>query len=363
MWNHRGVTGRERGVDGDERDDVRQEPTNERPAAALWMSPDNPGRFFAPTERERIDRAVRLVRDHPIASIDEAGLADELAEVELLITAWGAPRLDRAALDLMPKLRAVVHAAGTIKGFADGEVFERGIVVSTAAEENATPVAEYTLAMIILGLKRTTRFAAQLGNPGPGYRDMDQMPPVGINRPTVGVIGASRIGRKVIQLVSQVLDAQIVLYDPYLTSAEADHLGARTSDLDTLCSASNVITVHAPNNPDTWHMLGPDQFARMADGTILINTARGALVDTAALEREAVAGRIDAFLDVTDPEPIAADSPLRGLPNVLLTPHIAGALGEEVLRLGRHAVDEVERFVDGDPFRDPVHHADLTRIA
>lgn len=337
--------------------------SSRRPAAALWMSPDNPGRLFTTADRQRIEAAVRLVQACPINNPGEPGVSDRLAEVELLITGWGAPRLDRSSLDLMPELTAMVHAAGTIKSFVDTELFERGVAVSTAAEANAGPVAEYTLAMIILGLKRTMRFAAQLDTPGTPYREIGQVPPVGINRPVIGVVGASRVGRKVIHLLDQVLDVRILLCDPYLSGADADLLGAQLVDLDTLCSASNVITLHAPNTPDTRRMIGPGQFARMTDGAILINTARGALVDTGALEREAIEGRIDAFLDVTDPEPVAEDSPLRRLPNVFLTPHIAGALGEEVFRLGRHAVEEIERFAAGLPFRDPVHYADLVRIA
>lgn len=349
--------------DGDERDDVRQEVTTQRPAAALWMSPDNPGRFFTDADRHRMEQAVRLVRECPVSDVNEPGLKSRLAEVQLLVTGWGAAPLDGPTLDLMPRLTAVVHAAGTVKGFVGAELFERGVAVSTAAEENARPVAEYTLAVIILGLKRAVRFAAQLNTAEGTFRSMDQLPPVGPARPTIGVVGASRIGRRVIRLLNQVLDSEVLLHDPYIGSAEAQRLGARLVPLETLCASSQVVTLHAPNNPDTQQMIGQEQLGLMEDGAILVNTARGGLVDTKALGREVLTGRIDAFLDVTDPEPVPQDSPLRHQPNVFLTPHIAGALGEEVFRLGRHAVDEVERFAAGLPFRDPVQHADLGRIA
>jgi phosphoglycerate dehydrogenase-like enzyme len=110
-------------------------------------------------------------------------------------------------------------------------------------------------------------------------------------------------------------------------------------------------------------MIGKDQLAAMKDNAVLINTARGMLVDTEALIAELRAGRIEAVLDVTDPEPLPADSPLFSMPNVQLTPHIAGAMGNEVPRLLEQAIGEVERLAAGLPLSRPVTAADLARIA
>jgi phosphoglycerate dehydrogenase-like enzyme len=96
---------------------------------------------------------------------------------------------------------------------------------------------------------------------------------------------------------------------------------------------------------------------------VLVNTARGALVDHAALTDELVSGRLNAVLDVTDPEPLPAGSPLYHLPNVFLTPHIAGSLGNELERLGRIVVEEMERLAAGVPPLHEVRHADLARVA
>jgi phosphoglycerate dehydrogenase-like enzyme len=110
-------------------------------------------------------------------------------------------------------------------------------------------------------------------------------------------------------------------------------------------------------------MIGAPQLARMRNGTTLINTSRGSLVDEEALLPELVSGRLDAVLDVTDPELPPVDSPLYDLPNVLLTPHIAGSLGGELYRMTDRALDEVERFARGLPFADPVHPGALERSA
>lgn len=103
--------------------------------------------------------------------------------------------------------------------------------------------------------------------------------------------------------------------------------------------------------------------ARLKDGAVLINTARGKIVDPVALERECVSGRIDAILDVTEPEPLPSDSPLLGLPNVVVTPHLAGAIGNEVARLGELAIGELERYAAGLPFEHPITALDWDRLA
>jgi phosphoglycerate dehydrogenase-like enzyme len=183
-----------------------------------------------------------------------------------------------------------------------------------------------------------------------------------LHHATVGVVGASRIGRLVIGMLSA-FDIEILVYDPYLTEQEAAQLGVRSASLDALCSTSDIITIHAPELPETAKMIGEAQLRAMHAGAVLINTARGALVDTEALTRHCTTGRIDAVLDVTEPEPLPTGHPLLHLPNVVITPHLAGAKGREVSRLGDFAVDEVERFVAGRVLLGEVTAGELARIA
>lgn len=135
-------------------------------------------------------------------------------------------------------------------------------------------------------------------------------------------------------------------------------------ELDELLRRSDVVTLHAPSLPETYHLLHDRRLALMRDGSVLVNTARGALIDTEALVRHCATGRIDAFLDVTDPdEPLPPTHPLFLLPNVVVTPHLAGAMGTEVALLGAHAVADVERYAAGLPLLGAVREDDLARIA
>ncbi|MFC8191613.1 hydroxyacid dehydrogenase [Cellulomonas sp. NPDC057328] len=291
------------------------------------------------------------------ASVAQAGLDD----VAVLVTGWGAPPLDAAALDAMPCLRLVVHTAGTVKSLVTPAVWERGVRVSSGAATNAVPVAEYALAMVLLAGKRVGEAAEHYAT----GRRLDAWRPageVGNNGATVGVVGASRTGRRLLELLRP-FDLRPLLHDPSVTPAQATALGAELLPLDALLTASDVVTLHAPALPATHRMIGAAQLARMRDGTTLLNTARGSLVDTDALTAEVLRGRLRAVLDVTDPEPLPPDHPLFDAPGAVLTPHVAGSLGNELRRLGDEAVAEVGRWVRTGALRSEVRADDLARIA
>ncbi|CAL9645240.1 hydroxyacid dehydrogenase [Streptomyces sp. enrichment culture] len=335
-----------------------------RPRTLLAMAPDLPDRLFPPAGRSLLEETADLVAPAPVTEFTSAPARAALARSEVLLTGWGCPPVDASVLAHAPALRAVVHAAGTVKTFLRPDVFEQGIVVSSAAAANALPVAEFTLAAVIMGAKRAFPLA-HLYRTRRTHRtatDLDRRHWLGTHGLTVGVVGGSRTGRRVIALLAA-LDVEITLYDPYVTAEEARQLGVTLLDLDTLLATSDVVTLHAPQTPATHHLLDARRIGLMRPGTLLVNTARGALVDTEALTGHLVSGRLDAVLDVTDPEPLPAGHPLWELPNVLLTPHLAGAQGNETARLGTLAVEELARFARGEPFAHPVRAAELERLA
>ncbi|MFF2050060.1 hydroxyacid dehydrogenase [Leifsonia sp. NPDC058194] len=330
------------------------------PVAAFAMRPDLPELLFGADDLAALTRVADL--DPRLAITDFAEAPAELLDaVEVLITGWGAPRIGAAELDRMPRLRAVVHAAGTVKGHIDDAVWERGLLVTSAASANAYPVAEYTLAMILLAGKRVPDYIRGYAADPDSYAQ-EPDPAIGNFGRTVGIVGASRVGRRVIELL-QPFDIDVLLYDPYLAAGDPVLGQARTVGLDELFARSSIVSVHAPLLPDTIGMIGAAQLGLLPDGATLINTARAPIVDQEALT-DAVRDRgLRAVLDVTDPEPLPADHPLRSLPGVVLTPHVAGALGTELRRLGECALHEVERFAAGEPAEHPVTKEALIAVA
>jgi len=331
-----------------------------RPVGAFVMRPDVLPAAFTPDLIGRVATRLELLSSSGGEGASVIGFDHpRLAEATVLITSWDCPPLDGPALDAMPRLRAVIHAAGSVRHHVTEEVWQRGILVSSAADANADPVADYTAAVIALGLKRVVPLARRYAGTGrmPLFGERS-----GADGRTVGVVGASRIGRRVIRRLVAA-GHQVLVADPFLDKADAAELGAQLAELDDLCRRSDVLSIHAPALPETRHLINADRLKLLRDGALVVNTARGSLIDTEALVAECVQGRIDAVLDVTDPEPLPLGHPLFELPNVLVTPHLGGVQGSEVRRFGAYATAEVERFTSGEPLQGEVRLADLHRLA
>jgi len=328
---------------------------------ALVMHPVVRDELIRDDHMERLARTVDLVSRDPVRSFDTLGV--ELGRIEVLITSWGSPPVVPDVIERMPKLKLIAHLAGSVKGFLDDIVWRRGILVTNAVAANAVPVAEYTLAAILFANKKVLQlnraYLEARENRAPWAREA---PDVGNYRKTVGIVGASQVGRLVIRHLRP-FDLDVLLYDPYVPPLAAREMRVSKVTLSELLSRSDVVSLHAPLLPETRHMLGARELALMPDGATLINTARGALVEPAALRDELGRGRLFAILDTTEPEVLPPDSPLYELPNVFLTPHIAGSLGRETQRLADHIVAEVERFTRGVSLKHLVRREMLPRLA
>lgn len=290
---------------------------------------------------------ARLSRLRALSPSTRLAIDDgDLSDTEILVTSWGAPRLDAGLLDRMPRLRAVVHAAGSVQQLVSDELWERGITVTSAADANAVPVAEYTFATIILAFKRAF---VHMRSPSTvlEWRDLVGSTRYGSVGRTVGIVGFSRIGRRVVRMLGQLDGIRILVADPFVSPQAVADAGAELLPLDEMLDQVDVLSLHAPALPETRHMIGAAELAALHDGATVINTARGWILDHDALLAECASGRLDAVLDVTEPDPLPTDSPLRALPNVALTPHIAGSMGNEARRLADSALDDVEALLRG----------------
>lgn len=283
---------------------------------------------------------------------DDDALA-RLADIDVLVTGWGAPALDDHVADALPNLKAVVHSGGATNSLLSPKM-QRSVRLSSAAEVNSVPVAEYSLAMILLACKQVFRSQRMFRERRTHINREIDFPEAGNYGQVVGIVGASKIGRHVIDLLRP-FAVRVRVYDPYLSEQEAAELQVEQVSLHELMSESDVVSLHVPLNAETAGMIGAAELAAMAEGATLLNTARGGVVDFEALERELVSGRIDAILDVTDPfEPLPADSPLWECANVVITPHVAGSMGTELRRMGKHVAGELTRALHGEKFLTPV---------
>jgi phosphoglycerate dehydrogenase-like enzyme len=275
------------------------------------------------------------------------------------LTSWGVARLDADVIAAAPRLQIMAHMGSSVTRFVSDALWQRGIRVTTAAPALAREVAVTTLGLMIVGLKRIWPLGQHVREGG--WRESPNWPSRELHGKTVGIAGASHVGRHVIELLRP-FGVRVLLYDPYVAEEEAAQLGAEKVEMDEMASRADVISLHAPAKPDTHHLLSAGRLALMKDDALLINTARGTLIDEAALITELRRGRFFAFLDVTDPEPPTADSPLRHLDNVVVTPHLAGCI-EDCGRLGEMAVEELRRHFAGEPPLYEVKVDMLARVA
>jgi phosphoglycerate dehydrogenase-like enzyme len=294
-------------------------------------------------------RMQELVELNPVY-MNESNLElhqESLQEVEIAFSTWGIPKLTEEQIkQYLPNLKIVLYGAGSVQAFARTYLgLDIQVVSSWAA--NAVPVAEYTVAQIILaskGFYQTARLYKV------GYKEAKSITKnyTGNYDNWVGILGAGMIGKKVIELLGN-YNINVKVFDPFLPEEKAVELGVHKTDLVDIFSTCETISNHLANLPTTVGILNKEHFNCMLPHATFINTGRGAQV----VEADLIQAMRDeplrtALLDVTFPEPVQEDSEFLKLDNVILTPHIAGSMNNEVSRMGLYAVDECERYLKGE---------------
>ena len=323
------------------------------------LNHDDHPKIYGPQQQAEIARLVDLYAPPQTAQSVAANPA-VLHDAEFIFSGWGMARLDESFLVAVPKLKAVFYGAGSIKAFTTDAFWARNIPITSSYGANAVPVAEFTLAQILLCLKKSWQHALAIKANG-DYRERFTV--AGGYGSTVGLISLGMIGRLVCQHLQR-FDLKILAYDPFLNAAEIAALGATQCTLAELFAQADVVSLHTPWLKETEGMLEGKHFAAMKPGATFINTARGAIVRENELI-DVLHARPDllAVLDVTYPEPPIPGSPLYTLPNVILTPHIAGSLDQECQRMGQIVVDELKRFLAGESLQWAISKAQAAVMA
>ena len=309
---------------------------------------------------EKIDAIYNAAAQHEIAQLtqnDGRIHTDEIIrrnpeayrEVEVIFSGWGAPVFNAELLSGLPNLKAIFYGAGTVKSWTTDALWDRDILVTSAFEANAVPVAEYTVAAMVMGLKKAWTYSRNLAD---GIRrDRAKDFAIGVfDGSQVGIISLGAVGRRVCQML-QDYNVEIVAYDPFVADSVFEELRvARVDTLDQLFRSSDVVSLHAPSLPSTAGLITKAHFQAMLEGATFINTARGAIVDEAGMI-EVLQARPDLFavIDVITDEARYHRCDLTKMENVFLTPHIAGSLGRECHRMGLVAVEECRRYLAGKP--------------
>jgi phosphoglycerate dehydrogenase-like enzyme len=328
----------------------------------LFLSdePDWMKRVWGPEQRERL----RKLAEVPERVFDSSTLTEDeewLEKTEVIFSTWGMPLLTSEQLAAMPCLRAVFFAAGSVKKFA-APLLERDITVVSAWAANSVPVAEYILSQVLFGMKLGWAHIRQMReSPGPvGWGHLD-IP--GAYGGTVGIVSLGMVGRHLCELLRP-FSLNKLAYDPFVDEEEMRRLGVRSAELEEIFQRSQVVSLHLPRLPKTEGMIDGKLLSLMKPNATLINTARGSVINEEEM-CDVLRARPDitAVLDVVTSEPLPADSPLYRLPNIVITPHIAGSMGKEVTRMADWMIDEFTSWKAGRPLRYAITAERLSLLA
>lgn len=301
--------------------------------------------------------------DGRVYEADEVLAAPEAFEdVEILFSGWGAPRMDEALLAALPRVKAIFYGAGSVRGVVSDAFWKRNILLTSSYKANAVPVAEYTVASVIFAMKNAWQFNRRLVNGEEGI-DITQVPGA-YHGSKVGIISLGAIGQLTCQKLTN-LDVDVLAYDPFAADTVFESCHAKRADsLEQLFSECEVVSLHAPWLPQTEGLITGDLLRRMMPGATFINTARGAIVNESEMI-EVLQERSDLFavIDVIQRESTYHSSPLTRMPNVFLTPHIAGSNGRECHRMGALAIQECRHYLEGKAPITPVTEASIAMMA
>ncbi|HBR94223.1 MAG TPA: glycerate dehydrogenase [Opitutae bacterium] len=329
---------------------------------SLFLIPEN--RFREIYNAEAIVQIAELTKNdgQVYCAEDVLSQPEAFADVEIVFSGWGAPVLDEALLDALPALKAFFYGAGSVRNFVTEAFWARGIILTSAYKANAVPVADYTMASVIFALKRAwTRCQRLKEGIAPDYRRKVQ----GVYHGSkVGVISLGAIGQLVCERLTN-LDLDVFAYDPFAGDDLFESLNVtRVERLEDLFPMCDVVSLHAPWLPQTENLVTGAMLESLPDRGTFINTSRGAIVDEPGMLK-ALQARPDLFavLDLLQNEKTYHSNPITALPNVFMTPHVAGSQGHECHRMGALAVEECRRYLNGEPQVTPLTRETAERLA
>ena len=305
-------------------------------------------RCVQPSQIERLASFADYLWDEKGGYLSESGLREAIRDVDGIMIGSGCPKLTTDIIEGGERLKIIADMdADRFAHRLDIETaFDRGIRVVDTTNGSSYPVSEWALGLILICLRNAGEHFRKLI-----HREDDSWAPLDdpnfvsgeLTGKRVGIIGCGHVGKRLIQLL-QPFHVEVRVYDPYLPKVVPDLMGFLLTSLENLLRDSEIIVVCAPLTPRTRRLIGREQLNLIRKGAVLVNVSRGPIIDPVPLIEKLQAGELIAGLDVFDVEPIEKDNPLRDLPNVFLSPHIAGVTRASAHRFFSLAVDELERF-------------------
>jgi phosphoglycerate dehydrogenase-like enzyme len=297
---------------------------------------------FSPESIERLERLADITWNPFDRELDEAELGDAIEGKDACITGWGTHKFTDSVLDRAGRLKIIGHTAASLKGIIDESFYNRGILITNANEALAAAVAEYCL---MVSLMASWRILSAIDNVKQGGWQTNMDVTDGLSGRTIGLVGYGAIARNFIKLLRP-FDVKILVYSEHCPESEAKRMKFTLAGLEEVLRC-DIVSLHKTLFEASYHIIDEEKLRLIRDGAIVINTARGALIDEAALVKQLESGRLNAVLDVFEKEPLPEDHILRRLPNVIATPHSGAATLYARRKQGELVIRDLELFFSG----------------
>lgn len=270
-------------------------------------------------------------------------LRDALEVIDVCFTGWGVPRLTGHVLEKAKQLKVLAHTGGSVANICSVELYQAGVRVISGNDIYAKSVAEGVISYMLCALRRLPDYLAmtrdQGWHSGTWYNE-------GLLGQSLGLVGFGAISRYLLQMLKP-FDMRVKVYSRYMSEEEAADLGVQKAGLEEIFDTCKIVSIHSANTPQNHHLINQGLLKRLQPGALFVNTARGMIVDEAALAEELKTGRFRAFLDVYQTEPLPGDSPLRSLENVYLMPHMAGPTIDRRPAVVKGLADDIASLMAG----------------
>lgn len=300
--------------------------------------------FFSEEQRVRLERLGCVEWNANAEQYGEEELAEKLRGVDICISGWGNTPFHEKTLKYADKLKLIAHIGGSVRPMVGDAAFERGIRVCSGNRVFAESVAEGVLAYMLCSLRRIGEYEARMA--------AGEWPSLigtrGLLGRSVGLVGYGMIAEYLVKFLKP-FGCRIMVSSRHISAEELAEAGIEAAAAEEIFRTCDVVSLHSSLTARTKHSIGADLLNSMKDGALLVNTARGALIDEEALVLVLQERPVWAALDVFETEPLPMDSPLRECERVLLMPHAAGPTADRRYVVTSHVLDDIGRFLNGGP--------------
>ncbi len=327
----------------------------------VTMPDDKIRETFIPQEiRWQLERLGNVVWNQSCEQFSEHELKTRLKDAEVCLTGWGCPLMDAQILEHASGLKLIAHTGGSVASLVSDAVYDKGIKVISGNELYAESVAEGVIGYVLASLRELPYFDREMKE---GRWKSESSFNEGLLDQTLGLVGFGMVARSLVRMLAPFRVQVKVFARPEDEPALRAH-GVQAASLEEVFTTCKIISLHVPSLPQTYHMIDARLLAMIPSGAILINTARGSVIDEKAMVLELKTGRFKAVLDVFEQEPLPSDSELRQLPNAILIPHMAGPTIDRRKYVTLSLMEDIKRFYAGEPLRheiDRQYAAKMTR--